>query len=52
MEHFRLINFCNTKIRFLFFILVLVLSSFCFQTQVKAEVDTSVLLTEKITTWE
>ena len=51
MEHFRLINFCNTKIRFLFFILVLVLSSFCFQTQVKAEVDTSVLLTDDETRW-
>jgi two-component system, NarL family, sensor histidine kinase EvgS len=41
----------KTKIKSLFFILTLVLSSFCFQALAKAEVDTSILLTDAEKKW-
>jgi len=44
-------NFHHKKIKSFFFILALLLSSFCFQTQAKAEVDTSFLLTDEEIRW-
>jgi ABC-type amino acid transport substrate-binding protein len=46
MEYFR-----NTNIRPLFFLLSLLLTSFCFQVQATAQVDTSVLLTDEEKRW-
>ncbi|MBT3185051.1 MAG: transporter substrate-binding domain-containing protein [Nitrospina sp.] len=51
MKHFQSTNFRNTKIKPLLFVLAWVLVSFCFQTLAKAEVDTSVLLTDDEKRW-
>ncbi|MBT5027651.1 MAG: hypothetical protein HOH38_01865 [Nitrospinaceae bacterium] len=46
MEYFR-----NTNFRPIFFLLSLLLGSFCFQAKATAEIDTSVLLTDEEKRW-